>query len=268
MADRKPALSLAAVPTRRLRTLELAKEIEARGFSGIYCPSMNDGLALCEALAFVTNEVRFGTSIAPIYTRHVNDFAQVAAFIHEVSNGRFDFCIGVSHAPAMSRLGVQTGKPLSDMRTFVSELGEAAERGRVGELPPVVLATLRHRMIKLSEEIGGGMVFANGARSHMADSLCVLSSEAREGSDFFIGNMIPTCISDDEDAAKERNRRTLASYAMLPNYNNYWKEAGYVEEMDAVAKAVEEGRAQDVPKCLTDAWLADTTLFGSASKVR
>lgn len=268
MADRKPALSLAAVPTRRVRTLELAKEIEARGFSGIYCPSVNDGLALCEALAFVTNEVRFGTSIAPIYTRHVTDFAQVAAFIHEVSNGRFDFGVGVSHAPAMSRLGVQTGKPLSDMRTFVSELGEAAERGRMGELPRMVLATLRHRMIKLSEEIGGGMVFANGARSHMAESLSALSSEAREGSDFFIGNMIPTCVCDDEDAAKERNRRTLASYAMLPNYNNYWKEAGYVEEMDAVAKAVKEGRAQDVPKYLTDAWLADTTLFGSASKVR
>ena len=268
MADRKPALSLAAVPTRRLRTLELAKEIEARGFPGIYCPSMNDGLALCEALAFVTSEVRFGTSIAPIYTRHVSDFAQTCSFIHEVSGGRFDFGIGVSHAPAMDRLGVQTGKPLSDMRNFVSDLRQAAERGRVGELPRIVLATLRKRMINLSEEIGGGMVFANGARSHMEDSLAVLSTEARESEDFFIGNMIPTCIADDENAAKERNRKTLASYAMLPNYNRYWAEAGYVEEMAAVAKAVSEGRVQDVPKYLSDAWLADTTLFGSASKVR
>lgn len=268
MADRKPALSLAAVPTRRVRTLELAKQIEARGFAGIYCPSMNDGLALCEALAFVTNEIRFGTSIAPIYTRHVNDFAQTCAFIHEVSGGRFDFGVGVSHAPAMSRLGVQTGKPLSDMRTFVLDLRAAAERGRMGDLPRIVLATLRKRMIKLAEEVGNGMVFANGARSHMADSLAVVSAEARESQEFFIGNMIPTCIDDDESAAKERNRKTLASYAMLPNYNNYWKEAGYVEEMEAVAKAASEGRAQDVPKYLSDAWLADTTLFGSASKVR
>ncbi|MEJ2133032.1 MAG: LLM class flavin-dependent oxidoreductase [Gammaproteobacteria bacterium] len=268
MPERKPALSLAAVPTRRVRTLELAKEIEARGFPGMYCPSMNDGLALCEAIALVTNEVRFGTSITPIYTRHVNDFAQTAAFIHEVSGGRFDFGVGVSHAPAMNRLGVQTGKPLSDMRNFVTDLREAAERGRMGDLPPVVLATLRKRMIKLSEEIADGMVFANGARSHMADSLAALTAESREGSSFFIGNMIPTCVSDDENAAKERNRRTLASYAMLPNYNNYWKEAGYVDEMDAVAKAAREGRPQDVPKYLTDEWLADTTLFGSASKVR
>ena len=44
--------------------------------------------------------------------------------------------------------------------------------------------------------------------------------------------MIPTCISDDVEAAKAVNRRTLTRYTMLPNYRNYWKEAGYVEEMD------------------------------------
>ena len=41
-----PALSLAAVPGRRRRTLELAQEIERRGFAGIYCPSFGDGVGL------------------------------------------------------------------------------------------------------------------------------------------------------------------------------------------------------------------------------
>ena len=44
--------------------------------------------------------------------------------------------------------------------------------------------------------------------------------------------MIPVCISDDRAAAMERNRKTLVMYVSLPNYRNYWKEAGYVEEMD------------------------------------
>ena len=70
-------------------------------------------------------------------------------------------------------------------------------------------------MILLSEEIASGMVFANGALSHMSESLSVLSDESRKG-DFFIGNMIPTCISEDIQAAKAVNRRTLTSYAMLP----------------------------------------------------
>ena len=50
--------------------------------------------------------------------------------------------------------------------------------------------------------------------------------------------MIPTCISDDIEAAKAVNRRTLASYLQLPNYRNYWKECGYVEEMAAVERAI------------------------------
>ena len=260
----KPALSLAAVPGRRLRTVELAREIEQRGFAGIYCPSFGDGLGLCQALAMATTEIPFGTSITPIYTRHPTDFAAHASTIHELSGGRFRFGIGVSHAPAMDRLGVKQGKPLADTRQFVADLKAVP---RIGELPPITLATLRTRMIRLAEEIGEGMVFANGARSHMGASLSHLSEDARAG-DFFIGNMIPTCISDDIEAAKAVNRKTLTGYAFLPNYRNYWKEAGYEEEMNAVEKALAKQDLDAVPGCLSDRWLADTTLFGTASQVR
>lgn len=265
MTRQLPALSLAAVPGRRRATLDLAREIETRGFPGIYCPSLGDGLSLCAALALATERVRFGTSIQPIYTRHVQDFAQAASFIHEASGGRFDFGIGVSHAPAMDRLGVATGKPLSDIRRFVADLQAVP---RAGELPRLVLATLRMKMIRLAEEIGGGMVFANGARSHMDASLSVLDPASRSGDGFFIGNMIPTVVCDDIEAAKARNRRTLTSYAMLPNYRAYWKEAGYVDEMAAVEAAMAAKEFDRIPDCLSDRWLADTTLFGTASDVR
>jgi alkanesulfonate monooxygenase SsuD/methylene tetrahydromethanopterin reductase-like flavin-dependent oxidoreductase (luciferase family) len=260
-----PAFSLAAVPGRRKATLEVAKEIERRGFAGIWCPSLYSNMSLCEALCHVTERIPFATSIAPIYTRTVGDFAQSCAFMHEVSGGRFRLGIGVSHAPAHVRMGVTPGKPLADIRSFVTRF-----RGHegIGALPPIVLATLRQKMIALAGEIGDGMVFANGARSHMAASLKALPAAKRADPNFFIGDMIPTCISDDEKAAMAVNRRTLTSYAMLDNYRNYWKEAGYVEEMEAIDKAIAENRKDDVPKYLTDKWLADCTLFGSAAKVR
>jgi alkanesulfonate monooxygenase SsuD/methylene tetrahydromethanopterin reductase-like flavin-dependent oxidoreductase (luciferase family) len=260
-----PALSLAAVPGRRKATIELATEIEKRGFSGIYGPSLGDSLALCEALAFATNEITFGTSIMPIYFRQVVDYASTVSFIHEVSGGRFRFGIGVSHEPALKSRGLDSGKPLTDTRTFVQQLRDVP---RAGEMPPIILATLRKKMIALSEEIGQGMVFANGARSHMAESLSVISDSARTSDDFFIGDMIPTCINDDIEAAKAVNRKTLTSYAYLPNYRNYWKEAGYVEEMEGIEKALAEGHHEKVAYFLNDKWLADTTLFGTASQVR
>ena len=262
---RMPAISLAAVPGRRKLTLELAQRIEELGFSGIYCPSLGDALSLCQGIAMVTDHIPFGTSISPIYNRHVTEYAQTASFIHEISGGRFRFGIGVSHAPSHERLGIQVGKPLADIRRFVDELRAVP---RAGELPPIVLATLRDKMIGLSAEISDGMVFANGSRSHMAHSLSLLPAEKRSDDAFFIGDMIPTCIHDDEKAAAAVNRRTLTGYAHLPNYRNYWKAAGYEEEMARVEKAIADGRPEEIPSHLSDRWLADCTLFGSVSKVR
>jgi alkanesulfonate monooxygenase SsuD/methylene tetrahydromethanopterin reductase-like flavin-dependent oxidoreductase (luciferase family) len=260
-----PAVSLVAVPGRRRATLEIARDIERRGFAAIFAPSLHANMSLCEALCHITDRIVFASSIAPIYARTVGDFAQSAAFMHEVSGGRFRLGIGVSHAPTHARMGVTPGKPLLDVASFVAKL--RAHSGS-GPLPPIILATLRQRMIALAGEIGDGMVFANGARSHMPASLAVLPQAKRSDPNFLIANMIPTCISDDIEAAKAVNRKTLTSYALLANYRNYWTEAGYVEEMGAIDRAISERRLEDVPKYLTDAWLADCTLFGPAHRVR
>jgi alkanesulfonate monooxygenase SsuD/methylene tetrahydromethanopterin reductase-like flavin-dependent oxidoreductase (luciferase family) len=265
MSDSKPAVSLAAIPGRRAATLELAQEIERRGYAGIYSPSNTDNMMLCAALAQATNDIPLGTTIAPIYSRTPFDYARAAAFIQELSSGRFRFGIGVSHEPALKMMGVNAGKPLSDIRNFVEAVRAVP---RAGDLPPIVLATLRKKMIALSAEIAEGMVFANASLSHTPDSLTALPADKRSSDDFFVANMVPTCISDDIEAAKAVNRRTLTGYARLPNYRNYWKEAGYVEEMEAVEAAIAAGEDDRIPDCLSDRWLLDVTLAGTASQVR
>jgi len=262
----KPAVSLVAVAGRRRTTLELAQRLEQEGFGGIYCPSPGDGLALCEALALSTREIPLGTSIANIYTRHPFDYAQTAAVIHELSGGRFRFGIGVSHGPTHQRLALSVGKPLEDVRKFVADVRAAGSQ--VGGLPPLVLATLRKRMLELSAEIAQGAVWANGARSHMKDSLAVLPDATRADPAFFIGDMIPTCIDDDRAAAASVMRRTLVSYVKLPNYQNYWIEAGYAEEMQAIREAIAARQDDTIPSLMSERWLRDVTLFGPASEVR
>jgi len=244
-------VSLVAVAGRRRATLDLAQRLEAERFAGIYCPSPGDGLALCEALALVTHEIPFGTSIAHIYTRHAFEWAQTAAVIHELSGGRFRFGVGVSHGPAHERLGLKPGNPLDDIRKFVTEVKGYAPQ--VGALPPITLATLRRRMVALAGEIAEGAVWANAARSHMAESLRHLPDAKRNDPTFFIGDMVPTCIDSDRTAAAAVMRKTLASYVKLPNYQNYWIEAGYTREDIAT---------------MSDRWLTDVTLFGSAKDVR
>lgn len=260
-----PALSLAAMPGRRRDTVALAGEIERRGFDGIYCASFGDGLGLCLSLAFATKSIRFGTAIANLYARTPFDMAQTASFIHEMSGGRFVLGLGVSHAPMNARLGVDTGKPLADVRRAVESIRSLSKQ--VGELPPIVPAALRKKMVALAAEIGDGVVFANAARSHVGASLSHVPASRREAG-FFVGNMIPTCVDDDRAAAAARNRKTLSGYLQLPNYRNYWKEAGYREEMEAVEAALAKGDRERLPSIPSERWLADTTLFGTASDVR
>jgi alkanesulfonate monooxygenase SsuD/methylene tetrahydromethanopterin reductase-like flavin-dependent oxidoreductase (luciferase family) len=260
-----PAVSLVAAPGRRRRTIELALEIERRGYAGIFSPSMFGNMSLCEALAWNTSRIPFGTAIAPIYQRTVSDFAQSSAVMHEISGGRFHLGIGVAHGPSHIRMGVTPGKPLGDIRNFVERF--RAQEG-LGTLPPIIIAALRTKMVALAGEIAEGVVFANASLSHMPASLAALPAARRADPAFFVGNMLPVCISDDLEAAKAVHRRTLTSYAFLPNYRNYWKEAGYIEEMEAIERAIDEGRRDDVPGCFTDRWLVDNTLFGTTSQVR
>ena len=152
------------------------------------------------------------------------------------------------------------------MRHFVTELQAGAKLA--GPLPPLVLATLRQKMVALAGEIAQGAVWANAARSHMAASLSHLPATARSNPDFFIGDMVPTCIDPDRAAAAAVNRRTLIGYVKLPNYQNYWVEAGYEEEMQAIRKAIAAGEEDKIPSLMSDRWLSDVTLYGSATDVR
>lgn len=261
-----PAVALAAVPGRRRRTLELAREIERRGFSGIYCASFGDAVGLCEALALATERIPLGTAIANLYTRHPVDYAQTASLIHELSGGRFHFGVGVSHGPMNERMGLRTGRPLADARRFAE-----AYRGakRIGDPAPLVLAALRPKMVALAGEVADGVVFANAARSSLPGLLSALPAARAADPAFFVGNMIPVCVSDDRAAAAAVNRRTFVMYLNLPNYRNAWRDAGYAEEIAAVEQAIAGGeRGEKLPELMGERWLADVSLFGTADVVR
>ncbi len=264
MASTLPGISIISTPRRRRLTVEIAQEAERRKFAGIFTPSTFGNMSFCEALAWNTTTIPFATAIAPIYQRTVEDFAQAAAFMHEISGGRFSLGIGIAHGPSHVRMGVTPGKPLGDTRAFIDKFRSL---DKFGELPPIIVATLRQKMIQLAGEKGQGLIFANASLNHTPTSLAVLPEAHRTGK-FFIGNMIPTCITDDIAAARAVHRRTLNGYAMLPNYRNYWKEAGYEEEMTAIETCIAENRPDDIQKYLHDRWLDDVTLSGPATKIR
>jgi alkanesulfonate monooxygenase SsuD/methylene tetrahydromethanopterin reductase-like flavin-dependent oxidoreductase (luciferase family) len=264
--ERMPAITLLASPGRRGKMIDLAKEAEQRGFTGIYVPSLSATLPFCQSVLEATSTIEVASSIQPIYYYNPRELAVTAAYMHEVGNGRFRLGLGVSHEMMRTQFGVagRSNKPLTDMREYVQQLREAEPVS--GPLPPIILATLRSRMLELAADSAEGAVWANAARSFMPTQLAELPDDAKAGG-FTTAAMIPTTIDDDEEAAAAINRQTLEIYLTLPNYRNYWKTAGYEAEMTAVEAAIGEGQ-QGLANVAGDDWLGDVTLYGSAGKVR
>jgi alkanesulfonate monooxygenase SsuD/methylene tetrahydromethanopterin reductase-like flavin-dependent oxidoreductase (luciferase family) len=190
--------------------------------------------------------------------------ANTAGHIHEISGGRFRLGLGVSHGPVVKRLNVETGKPLADIREYVESM-RAHERFS-GELPPIYLATMRDKMLQLSMELAEGAIWANASLSHMAQQLA--HNKVPSDGSFFLANMIPTVIDEDATAADAINRKTMTGYVVLPNYRNYWKQVGYVEEMEAIEKALAAGERDKLTSLMSDEWLHDCTIGGSPAFVR
>lgn len=259
-----PALSVIGSPTKRAAILELAREAERRGFAGLACPGVGGNLALCASLAHVTTTIPFWSSIQPIYLAHPMETAANAAHIAEVSGGRFSLGLGVSHVPMLDRIGLATGKPLSDMRDYVAALRKA-QRG-AGAMPPILLAALRDRMLDLAVEIADGALWANASQSYTPHQVARLAPERRSAMQ--LANMVPTVIDADLDAARAIHRRTLGGYIVLPNYRNYWRVAGYAEEMDAIEAALEKGDRDGAAAAMSDRWIDDCTISGDATQVR
>jgi len=263
-----PAISIVASPTKRNAILELAQQAEQLGFAGLACPSLGGTMALCASLAHSTNTIPFWTSIQPMYYSHPVETANTAAHIHEISGGRFGLGIGVSHGPVVERLGVATGKPLSDISNYVAAM-RANERFS-GALPPIFLATLRDKMLALSHQISEGAIWANASLRDIKRQ--VASIPVDKQSSFFMSNMVPTIISDDIKTAFALHRKTLTGYVSLPNYRNYWRTAGYVDEMNAIesvlASTPKELMAETLQATMSDEWLQDCTISGNRSQVR
>lgn len=266
--DFRPAVSMVAPAKKRHAILDLARRAEELRFAGIACPSLGATMGFCVSLAHSTNEIKFWTSIQPIYYSHAIEMANTAAHIHEVSNGRFALGLGVSHGPVIDRLGATTATPLADIKNYLATM-KAQERFS-GDLPPIYLAALRNKMMQLASEISNGAIWANASRKSIAGQIALLPDSKRN--EMFLANMIPTVISDDVEAARVIHRKTLIGYVTLPNYRNYWRACGYSEQIDAFEKilseSAKESRNTEIISAMDNQWLDDCTISGDVDTVR
>ena len=258
----KPYLTIWDQPGGRADQIAFVQELERRGFPGVWAPSRGDNIAFLLVVLERTERITVGTGIAHIYLRHPQLMGQAGSLIEELHPGRLLLGLGVSHQPMHKALGLSVGRPLADMREYVAEMRAHTEGAA---FPRLVLATLRRRMTALAGEIAEGGLWANGIRSHMAASLSEVPPDRRES--FFAGNLLATAV-DDRTAALAAARAGLRRYFELPYYQAYFEEAGYHDEVAAARAATAAGDGDALLAAISERFIADSCLVGTASEVR
>jgi len=272
----KIALALSAMPDTPPQTIiDLSKEAEASGFSGVFITEAgNDSLAYCIGVGAHTRTVKLGTAITNIYLRHPALLANEAAAVQEFTGGRFILGLGTGHREMNTILGIEMGEPMAKMREVVGTLRKAIDGGRTGPRVtsklPIYLAGVSRPMVKLAGEIADGVIFNFFPPARVKQALGELAEGARTaGRD--VKDVEPTLfatafISDDIEAARRPARKLLSRYGALRFYGNMLANAGFRSEIEGIRAA-----GRDEPKAMaavSDNMIDSALLVGPEARIR
>ena len=121
-----PAVGFQPIHLTAEETIELAREVEERGFASAWTIEFEfDTLPYDHAMAMATRMIVVGSAIARSYARHPLSFAETAAAIDQFVPGRFVIGVGTAAArivnpeTAIHRWGVAAGSPARRMEEYI-----------------------------------------------------------------------------------------------------------------------------------------------------
>src|SRR5215218_11004615 len=105
------------------QALTRVQRAEELGYESAYVTHIagRESLTVVTAYALATERIRVGTGVVPIYTRTPASMAQTAATIDDLSGGRMNLGLGVSHRPVVEGWhGKTIGRPVAGMHEYVA----------------------------------------------------------------------------------------------------------------------------------------------------
>src|SRR3954449_2499954 len=273
-----------------LDRVRLADEL---GFDSVFTTHIagRDSLSLLMAYASVSERVRLGTGVVPIFSRTPASMAQTTATIDEFSGGRMVLGIGVSHKVTVENwYGATIDKPVTQMREYATILravfrGEPPPEGEFfttrfqfmgyAARPdlPIYIAALSPNMLRLAGEIGDGVMLWLCNPDYIRDVVVPSVREGRERAGksldgFDIVPAVTVALTDHRDASRAAMRQELVPYASLPFYRAMLEGSGFGDDLSAFDEGIQAGDVERAKAGLSDGLLESLAGIGSADDLR
>ena len=271
-----------------------AERAEALGYDSVYTTHIAslDSLTVLAAYAARTERVRLGTGVLPLYSRSPVATAQQAVTVDEMSSGRLVLGIGVSHKVTVENwFGSEIGKPVPEMREYVTTLraifaGEEPPQDNqrfrtafrfMGPQPradlPIYMAALSPGMLRLAGEIADGVVLWLCNPDYIRQVVIpeLRTGRERAGKDldgFDVVAAVPSAVTDDPEAARQRLRGELVTYFSLPFYRKMLEGSGFGDDIERFDAKMADGDAQGATAEISDRFLGVLGAIGSADEAR
>jgi probable F420-dependent oxidoreductase len=277
MSDRRWGLTLPLPGLALADHRELVEAAEHAGYTDLWSGETNgpDGFTPLALAAAWTERVRLGTGVVGVFTRGPALLAQEAAALADASGGRFALGIGASSDRIVAGWnGLPFERPLSRISETVDFMRAAlaGERTPTGfrlerapsAPPPIVLAALRGRMLRLAVEKADG-AFTNflplSGLERVTAALDGAPPDFELGCRFF-------CLPGAREEVEPLARFIFASYITVPVYEAFFRWLGHGEAIDEMVAA---WATKDRERAVAAApWelIEDTFIFGEPAAMR
>lgn len=280
---------------------EQARDAEAAGVDCVWAVELfRSSLTQAMWLAAQTETIGVASGIAWAFTRSPMILALSALDIDEVSGGRFRLGLGAG----VKRLneswhGVDYGRPAPHLRETVEVVrliiekagdgepiryegeyhdvdikGWVRPHAKVRDSIPIYTAAVQQGMARVAGDVADGMIGHPMCSMRWLDEVLVANFElglTRSGRERASFDFLPTvccAIDDDEAAALDAARRTVAFYATVRTYAPLWEMHGFGDAAAEVGNAFRRGDFASMADLIPDEMVETYAAAGPLDKVR
>ena len=201
--------------------------IERLGYSVLWIPETfgRDPFVMAAQVLNATDRMITGTAIANVWKREPMAAAAAARTLAELFPDRFILGLGVSAGPFMIRNGLKYEKPVTYMREYLAGIREAPFKApEPAHEPPIVIAGLLPRMLRVGREASDGIITALTPPSRVA----AMRRELGPGKLLLAQQMV--MLERDPAKARAGVRTFMRFYLNAPPYRRYFAAMGFSED--------------------------------------